>query len=98
MEILEQLTTKIISFPEAEKLCVEKKSELFAHEEFLKMVEFDTWDAAVSAVPEFATNEALKRFKLRRGKPLPQSFKVCKITSTLITKPRELFLFLCIPL
>lgn len=82
--MLDDLITKKISFTEAEKLCLEKKSQQIAQAAFLKLVGIETWDEAVTTLPEFANDEALEHFKIRRGKAIPEGLKVHLIFTFLL--------------
>jgi len=73
---LDGLLNHTLAFGEVEKMSQEMKSLHIAKHVFLQKVECDTWDEAVAALPDYSKEQTLSQFKLVRGKPLPENFKV----------------------
>lgn len=75
-QVLDDLLDRSISFVEAEGRSMELKAVASAKVALLAEVELDNWEEAKTTIPEFTNEGILSNFKLQRGKPLPQSFKV----------------------
>lgn len=73
---MDGLLNHTLTFGEVEKTSQEIKSLHFAKQIFLQKVECDTWDEAVDALPDYSNEQTLSQFKLVKGKPLPENFKV----------------------
>ena len=65
-----------MTFGEVEKMSQKIKSLHIAKHVFLQKVKCNTWDKAVAALPYYSKEQTLSQFKLVRGKPLPENFKV----------------------
>lgn len=74
--ILDSLLGSSISYVEAEAEAEKHKALTTAKEALMKEVQIEAWDELQSVIPEFADIDVLGKFKLQKGKPLPNGFKV----------------------
>lgn len=70
------LIDRSITIDEAEGKSVKLKALSAAKAALLKEVEIETWEEAENVIPEFTKEDALCKFEVQKGKPLPKPFKV----------------------
>lgn len=71
-----KLLDHTMTYNEAEAECERLKVLATAKAALMKEVEMETWDEVEAAIPEFSKGKDLQKFRLQKGKPLPQDFKV----------------------
>lgn len=75
MHLLDGLLDGSLSFSEVESESHESKSVETLKGAFVKQVGC-TWEEAVREVPQYADVGALRKYKVTKGKILPEEFKV----------------------
>ena len=75
MHLLDGLLAGSLTFSEIEQKSHQLKAFDCIKEAFVKEIGCD-WEEAVEAVPEYANHKVLGRYKVIKGKPLPQDFQV----------------------
>ncbi len=74
------LIDRSITINEAEGKSGKLKAISAAKYALLKEVEIETWEEAENVIPEYAKENVLHKFEIRKGKPLPKQFKVSIIS------------------
>jgi len=77
---LDELIGGLITFEEAEERSVKLKALFSTKMALLEEVNIETWDTAKRVIPNFTKEDVLSKFQLQKGKPLPRSFKVSKLS------------------